>query len=114
MISSGQNGPGTADVTTGVFDTYGNLIWSQDARGFIGYNGIDIATGAAVQSIADVNTASLGDLVDDVVPLPTGWSTPTGGGLNLVTSMRSTIWAARRKKRARRECHLYCPRRPRP
>jgi YD repeat-containing protein len=88
VISSGQNGPGTADVTTDVYDTYGNQIWEKDPNGYISYNGVDLPTGAVVQFIQDLNTSSLSGLVDDVVPLPTGWTTPTGAGLNLVTAMQ--------------------------
>jgi hypothetical protein len=32
VISSGQNGPGTADVFTTVFDSYGRPIWTKDAE----------------------------------------------------------------------------------
>ena len=85
-VTAAEDGPGTAAVVQTVYDTYGHAVWTRDARGFIGYAGYDIATGAVVQSIADVNTASLGDLVDDAVPLPSGWATPSGGGLNLVTA----------------------------
>ena len=85
-VTAAEDGPGTAAVVQTVYDTYGHAVWTRDARGFIGYAGYDIATGAVVQSIADVNTASLGDLVDDAVPLPSGWATPAGGGLNLVTA----------------------------
>ncbi len=81
VISSAQNGPGTADVTTTVFDTNGNPIWVQDPDGYIQYFAYDPLTGALVTSIADVNTADTSEFTN----LPTGWTTPTGGGLNLVT-----------------------------
>ena len=53
----------------------------KDADGFLDYMAYDPATGALVTSIQDVNTADTGEFTD----LPTGWTTPTGGGLNLVT-----------------------------
>jgi RHS repeat-associated protein len=81
-ISASQNGPGTPDVTTSVFDTYGRTIWTRDGDGFINYTAYDQGTGAVVESIVDVNTANTSDFVN----LPSGWATPTGGGLNLVTS----------------------------
>src|SRR5262249_18704564 len=39
-------------------------------------------TGAVTESIQDVNTA----ITSDFSNLPAGWSTPAGGGLNLVSS----------------------------
>src|SRR5258707_8568753 len=82
VVSSGQNGPGTADTLTTVFDTYGNGAWTKDGDGFITYTATDPATGAATEQISDVNTS----ITSDFSNLPSGWSTPSGGGLNLVTS----------------------------
>ncbi len=82
VISSGQNGPGTADVTTTVDDVYGRPIWTKDGDGFIDYTAYDPATGAVVKSIQDVDTTQTSEFTG----LPSGWSTPTGGGLNLVTT----------------------------
>jgi YD repeat-containing protein len=81
-VSSGQNGPGTADVATVVYDTYGRPTWTKDADGFINYYAYDNATGAVVKSIVDVDTTQSTEFSN----LPSGWSTPTGGGLNLVTT----------------------------
>ena len=81
VVSAAQNGPGVADVTTTVFDTYGRTIWTKDGDGFLTYTAYDAATGAVTKSIADVNTADMGDFTD----LPSGWTTPAGGGLNLIT-----------------------------
>jgi hypothetical protein len=78
VISSGQNGSGVAATRRDYFDEYGNVIWRMDERGFITYSGIDIVTGALVQSIQDVDTTEMSDV-------PAGWETPTGGGLHLVT-----------------------------
>jgi hypothetical protein len=84
VISSSQNGPGTADVTTTYFDQYGNAQWIQDPDGFIQYYAYDPVTGALLTQIVDVNTADTGEFVN----LPLGWSTPSGGGLNLVTQFQ--------------------------
>ncbi|HEY7312113.1 MAG TPA: hypothetical protein VH643_22300 [Gemmataceae bacterium] len=82
VISAAQNGPGTADVTTTFFDRFGNAIWVKDPDGFIHYAAYDPVTGAQITQIIDVNTADTGEFTG----LPTGWSTPAGGGLNLVTT----------------------------
>jgi RHS repeat-associated protein len=84
VISVAENGPGTADVTTTFFDTYGRPIWNQDPDGFLTYTAYDPATGAVTESITDVNTSNPSDFTN----LPSGWSTPSGGGLNLVTVMQ--------------------------
>jgi YD repeat-containing protein len=81
VISAAQNGPGLADESTTYFDSLGNAQWVKDADGFIHYQAVDPLTGAALTTIVDVNTADSGEFVN----LPSGWSTPTGGGLNLVT-----------------------------
>jgi RHS repeat-associated protein len=84
VVSSTQNGPGTADVTTTYFDTYGRPIWTKDPDGYIGYTTYDNATGAVTETITDVNTALTGEFSG----LPTGWTTPAGGGLNLIDQMQ--------------------------
>jgi RHS repeat-associated protein len=81
VISSSENGPGVADMTTTYFDPYDNAQWIKDPDGFIQYNAYDPVTGAELTQIVDVNTADSGEFTN----LPSGWSTPTGGGLNLIT-----------------------------
>ncbi len=80
VVPSGQNGPGTTDTITEIFDEEGNRIWQRDPRGFITFQAYDLPTGALVQLINDVDGAK--------VTLPSGWSTPAGGGLNLVTDFK--------------------------
>src|SRR5262249_33692959 len=53
-----------------------------DAAGFISYMQYDDATGAVVKTIADVDTTQTGTFSNK----PSGWSTPTGGGLHLTTT----------------------------
>jgi RHS repeat-associated protein len=84
VISAAENGPGTADVTTTFFDGYGRPIWNQDPDGFLTYTAYDPATGVPVTQITDVNTADTGEFTN----LPAGWSTPSGGGLNLATTQQ--------------------------
>ena len=85
LISTAQNGPGgTAnDVSVVFFDSFGRPQWSKDADGFINYTAYDSATGAPVETIVDVNTSTTSDFTN----LPSGWTTPSGGGLNLTTAM---------------------------
>jgi YD repeat-containing protein len=81
VVSAAQNGPGAADATTMVFDAYGRTIWTKDADGFLRYTAYDAATGAVTKTIQDVNTADTGDFTN----LPSGWTPPAGGGLELIT-----------------------------
>jgi RHS repeat-associated protein len=82
-ISTTQNGPGTGnpDTETTFFDSNGHAIWHKDGDGFLSYTAYDPASGAVVKSIADVDTTKTGDFTG----LPAGWSTPSGGGLHLIT-----------------------------
>jgi hypothetical protein len=82
VISAAQNGPAVADVTTTFFDQFGNATWFKDGDGFITYDAYDAATGALVTNIDDVDTTKTSEFQN----LPSGWSTPTGGGLNLITT----------------------------
>ena len=61
--TAGRSGPGTATATSTTPPT-------------------TTPPAPSIKSIADVNTADTGEFTD----LPSGWSTPTGGGLNLVTT----------------------------
>ena len=81
-ISSTENGPGTAAVMTTVYDSDGRVIWTKDAQGYITYTQYDPTTGYVDKTIQDVNTADTGDFSN----LPAGWSTPSGGGLELITN----------------------------
>jgi YD repeat-containing protein len=83
LIGTSQNGPGgTAnDVTTTYYDYRGRPTWVMDTDGFINYTQYDTLSGAVTETITDVNTSSPGCPSG----LPSGWSTPSGGGLNLAT-----------------------------
>ncbi|HEV3447791.1 MAG TPA: DUF4214 domain-containing protein [Gemmataceae bacterium] len=84
VVSAAENGPGTSDIQTTVFDNYGRTVWTQDSDGFINYTAYDPVTGAVITSIVDVDTTKTSEFQN----LPSGWSTPSGGGLNLVTQMQ--------------------------
>ena len=77
-VPLGQNGSGLAASRKEAYDGYGNMTWAMDERGFLTKQSYDLATGAVTQLIQDVNTAK-------VSGAPAGWTTPAGGGLNLVT-----------------------------
>ena len=79
-VSAGHNGSGQAISETTVYDSAGRAVWRKDAEGFLSYSEYDAVTGALVKSIADVKI-SLGGYSN----LPSGWTTPAGGGLHLVT-----------------------------
>jgi RHS repeat-associated protein len=64
-----------------VFDQYGNLTWLKDERGFLTRWKPDAATGGVLQRIDDVDTAQ----ISDTPSVPATWTTPSGGGLHLVT-----------------------------
>jgi RHS repeat-associated protein len=85
-ISTAQNGPGTADVDTTFYDTYGRPVWHKDADGYIDYTAYDQATSAVVKTITDVDYSKLS--TDEQTSFNvTGWSHPTGG-LHLVRTMQ--------------------------
>src|SRR5262249_10355084 len=85
VITTGENGPGgtSADTEVTFFDTYARPIWHKDGDGFLRFISYDAATGAVGKTIADVNPAATGDFSN----LPTGWTTPSGGGLELITQL---------------------------
>ena len=56
-----QNGSGVAAMRKEVYDSYGNLTWLMDERGFITRLKYDVVTGAVTQRIDDVDTAQVSD-----------------------------------------------------
>ncbi len=80
-VSSAQNGPGSADQVKTYFDSWGRPIWTKDGDGFLHYTEYDMGTGAVTKTIVDVDSSEIGDFSNK----PSGWTTPTGGGLHLIT-----------------------------
>ena len=76
------NDPSIAPTETTVYDIDGRDIWDKNADGSITYTAYDEATGAVVKTITDVNTADTCDFAGHVL---SGWTTPAGGGLELIT-----------------------------
>jgi hypothetical protein len=60
------------------YDILGYRTWGMDERGFITHDTYGTVTGAMIQQIEDVDTSI-------VSGVPSGWTTPSGGGQNLVT-----------------------------
>ena len=77
VVATGQNGSGAAVTQAELFDVFGRSIWSRDERGFLTAYVKDSVTGALSRRIDDVNTT--------ILPCPAGWTTPSGGGLHLIS-----------------------------
>ena len=100
IVSTSQDGSGTATNTQTVYNAFGQPVWTMDEDGYITYTAYDNVTGAVIQNVKNVNTYSLPYLANytgttftdgynayGVPQLPAGWTTPSGGGLmNLVTT----------------------------
>jgi RHS repeat-associated protein len=80
-VSTAQNGSGATTSRVENFDEFGRVTWLKDERGFLTRWKYDNATGGLVQRIDDVQTSQ----ITDAPAVPTGWTTPTGGGLHLIT-----------------------------
>jgi RHS repeat-associated protein len=83
VVTTAQNGPNAADESATVYDSFGRPTWTRDADGFLSYTAYDPLTGAAIKTITDVDTSR----TSEFTALPSGWATPTGGGLHLITTM---------------------------
>jgi len=81
-VTTAQNGPNSATSVEAVADSYGRPRWMKDQAGFITYIEYDDATNAVTKLIEDVDTTQTGTFSN----LPSGWSTPGGGGLHLTTT----------------------------
>ncbi|MBA4192465.1 MAG: hypothetical protein C0467_31235, partial [Planctomycetaceae bacterium] len=81
-ISTAQNGSNSANTVTTVVDAMGRPIWMKDQAGFLTYVQYDAATGAVVKTISDVDVTQTGTFSN----LPSGWTTPSGGGLHLTSA----------------------------
>lgn len=109
VVSTAENGSGTASSTYTLYNTFGQPVWTTDGNGYITYTAYDNVTGAVIQSIQDVQTSDLSDLANysgtsftdgyneyGVPELPSppppppattpSWTTPSGAGLNYVTT----------------------------
>jgi RHS repeat-associated protein len=81
--TSHNSGDGsTQDTEIQFYDSDGRPTWFKDADGFIQYQEYDPFTGSMTKMIVDVDTTKTGDFQNK----PSGWTTPTGGGLHLITT----------------------------
>ncbi|MCB1208222.1 MAG: RHS repeat-associated core domain-containing protein [Verrucomicrobiales bacterium] len=78
VVAAAENGSDVAGVAREVFDIFGRLIWTMNTRGAITSMSYDLATGAMIRRIDDVDTSRSSDV-------PSGWTTLAGWGLHLVT-----------------------------
>jgi RHS repeat-associated protein len=80
-VTAAQNGPAVATLNVQFNDFFGRPIWFKDPDGFLRYTEYDTYSFGIVKSITDVDTTK----TTDFFLKPTGWTTPTGGGLHLKT-----------------------------
>ena len=78
VVKTAENGTGTAYVEKKVHNVNGRVLWQMNGRGVITHYAYDVATGALVQRIDDVDTSRM-------TGVPSGWSTVSGFGMHLVT-----------------------------
>ncbi|MEX0818036.1 MAG: hypothetical protein WD070_00540, partial [Pirellulaceae bacterium] len=84
VVKVTQNGSGIAATRTERFDTYGNLVWLKDERGYISHHQYDVALGKKVRTIRDVD--------DGQLAVPDGWSTPADGGKHIVSDYEYDVF----------------------
>jgi hypothetical protein len=89
-VPTADGGTGSSPTSTDVYNSLGQLVWSQDANGSISYTAYDPATGAVNEQIQDVNfgaSYNVGNTQfdNDLGLLPESWGLPTTGK-NLVTT----------------------------
>jgi RHS repeat-associated protein len=82
IVVTSQNGPNVATPNTSVYDRVGREIWTKDADGFLTFRAYDAESGSVIKTIVDVDTSRTSDFNS----LPSGWATPSGGGLHLVST----------------------------
>ena len=80
-VTTDQNGSGDATTTVSVSNIQGQVVWTKDQAGVIGYIAYDPATGAVVEQINNVDTSVTSDY-SGTAP----WTTSSGNGLNQVTT----------------------------
>gem|GEM_PF-3424047 len=90
VVSTAQNGPGTATTTSKVFDRRGRVTWSRDADGYVHYLAYDSLTGALSRTITDVDTTRSTDFSGPApFPTPTTAANPVAGGTHLIIDIEN-------------------------
>jgi RHS repeat-associated protein len=85
-VDAEENGDDTPSVTIQAYDIFGRPTWSRDELGSITLREYDIVTGALARQVEDVDSTEETD---------SPWTTPDGGGLNLVTDYQSDLLGRR-------------------
>lgn len=80
VVSTDENGTGETYVQVERYDRFGNTQWLKDEIGVLVFQVFDPITGGLWQRITDVDTSRM-----DPGVVPPGWTTPVGGGLNLIS-----------------------------
>jgi RHS repeat-associated protein len=80
-VAFDQNGSNVSTSTIDIYNQSGQVIWSRDADKYIAYTAYDPITGAVTKKVDDVDTNKSHPDFTGLAP----WSTPAGGGLNLIT-----------------------------
>ena len=74
-LQNGSQSEGAGTMTFAFYDLEGNLTWSMGGDGYIGLNQYDATTGLLMETVENVNTASLplaiSNAMDSLTPLPT-------------------------------------------
>ncbi len=88
-VTTAQNGSNTANTKVEAYDGYGRVEWTKDERGFITHTEYEATSAALKKKTEDVNTAG------GTSGAPFGWTTPSGGGLNLVSDYENDLLGRR-------------------
>lgn len=80
VVSTDENGTGATYVQVERYDRFGNTQWLKDEIGVLVFQVFDPITGGLWQRITDVDTSRM-----DPGVVPPDWTTPVGGGLNLIS-----------------------------
>src|SRR5262249_7173607 len=83
VVSAAQNGPGTSEVQSTQYSSYGWPVWQKDGDGYLRYAQYDPATGALVRTVVDANTTVPGDPTYGTSP----WPALPGTHLQLTTQL---------------------------
>jgi YD repeat-containing protein len=103
IISTTQNGPGgsTADTYSEYYDSFGRVVWTKDAEGYLTYTEYDGATGSASEEVVDadpslitsppVTAPSRGSGLPTALHLVTAYELDSRGRATKTTNPRGNI-----------------------
>ena len=82
VVTPVENGSGVAATTADWDNSQGNVVWSEDANGYLTCYGYDPVSGLLTEMIHNVNSSTT---LPSGVSLPTGWSFPAQNGPSATT-----------------------------